>query len=458
MRFPVSSPRAGKGVVSQLTLAFALASGAALVSGVVAEPAHAQREKKEKDKKKAEPAAVYSKEFVAAFQPLQAVVNAPTGDVASIKGQLPALAALSISPDEKSAAGGLIYNSGAKLGDQTLQLQGVKLMLESGKTAPDQIGRFNFIAYQLANAQKQFADARNFLQQAIANNFSTTGVTMADMQIAMAESFISEKRYAEGVDYLGRAITEAKAAGRKVDESWYRRGLSVSYNNKITPQVYDFATNWVADYPSATNWRDAINIARNLNAFDSAEMLDLLRLSLRVDALKEKYEYADYVEAADARRLPKEVKQVIELAYSKNHVSKDEIYLADSLKTANTRLAVDQAELPAFERDARAPTAALRTVMAAGDTFLSYGQYAKAEEFYTKALGMPGVDSGAALTRLGIAQAEQAKFDAAIATFAKVGGKRAPISRMWTGYVKQKQQKAAAPVAAPAAPAPTTGA
>lgn len=451
MLFPVSNPRARKGFASQMVLAIALATSGALLSGLVAEPAQAQREKKEKKKPEA---AVYSKEFVAAFQPMQAIVNAEGGDVASVKGQIPALAALAISTDEKNAAGGLIYNAGAKLGDQVLQLQGLKLMLESGKTAPDQVGRFNFIAYQLANAQGQYAASRNYLQQAMANNFTTTGVTMADMQIAMAESFIAEKRFAEGIDYLGRAIAEAKAAGRKVDESWYRRGLSVSYNNKVMPQVYDFATNWVADYPSATNWRDAINIARNLNTFDSAEMLDLLRLSLRVDALKEKYEYSDYVEAADARRLPKEVKRVIDLAYSKGHVSKDDIYLSDSLKTANARLAADEAELPAFERDARAPAAALRTVMAAGDTFLSYSQYAKAEEFYTKALAMPGVDSGAALTRLGIAQAEQGKHGEALATFAKITGKRAPIAQMWTGYVKQKQMVATPTVASAA----TTGA
>lgn len=457
MFLSVSSQRARKGIASHMVLAMALATGGALLSGVMAEPAHAQREKKDSKKQQA---AAYTKEFVAAFQPMQAIVNAENGDVASIRGQIPALAALAISPDEKNAAGGLIYNVGAKLADQPLQLQGLKLMLEGGKIAPDQVGRFSFIGYQLSNAQGNYGEARNYLQQAIANNFTTTGVTAADMQIAMAESFIAEKRFAEGVDYLARAIAAERAAGRKVEESWYRRGLSVSYNNKIIPQVYDFANNWVADYPSAGNWRDAINIARNLNNFPSGEMLDLLRLSLRVDALKEKYEYSDYVEAADARRLPQEVKRVIDLAYSKNHVSKDDIYLADSLKIANGRLAADQAELPAFERDARAPTAALRTVMAAGDTFLSYNQYTKAEEFYTKALGMPGVDTGATLTRLGIAQVEQGKFDTALATFSKVGGNRAPIARMWSGYVKQKQQAAAAVAApaAPVAPAPTTGA
>lgn len=449
MRFFVSSTRTGKKPASNLALAIALATGTALLSGVVAEPAFAQREKKEK--KKAE-AAAYSKEFVAMFQPLQAAVNTEGGDIATAKTQFPALLALTVSPDEKNAAGGLIYNAGAKTGDQTLQLQGMKLMLESGKVAPEQVGRFNFIAYQLSNAQRQFAESRVFLQNAIDTQFTTADLSVADMQTAMAESFISEQRYADGLNYLAQAIANAKADGQKVEETWYRRGLSVGYNNQVTPQVYEFVTGWVIDYPSATNWRDAINIARNMNSFDGPEMLDLLRLSLRVGALQEKYEYRDYVEAADARRLPKEVKTVIDDAFNSGRASRDDIYLADALQIANGRIAADERELPSLASDARAANAGLRTVVAAGDTFLSYSQYPKAEEFYAKALSMAGVNAAEVQTRLGIAQTEQGKYDEAIATFGKIGGKRDPIARLWAAYAIQKKNASTPPVQPEAAP------
>src|SRR3546814_2374470 len=97
---------------------------------------------------------------------------------------------------------------------------------------------------------------------------------------------------------------------------------------------------WIGDYPSATNWRDAINIARNLNTFEVGEMLDLLRLSFRVGAMTEKFEYIEYVEAADARRLPKEVETVIQHGYAKGRISKDDIFVADSLRVdrKSTRL------------------------------------------------------------------------------------------------------------------------
>ena len=41
--------------------------------------------------------------------------------------------------------------------------------------------------------------------------------------------------------------------------------------------------------------------------------------------------------------------------------------------------------------------------MIAGDTFLSYQEYAEAAEFYTKALAMPGGDTEAVNTHLGMA-------------------------------------------------------
>lgn len=446
MRLFVPNPHARKKRASHVAMAIALATVAVALTGVVAEPAYAQRDKK-KDRKKDSEKAQYSKEFIEAFTPVQQVVNDEAGDINTIRANLPGLVALSVSPDEKNAAGGAIYNAGARSGDRSLQIQGMELMLASGKVAPENVGRFNFIAYQLTDAQGEYAKSRGYLQNAIDANFSTENVSVVDMRIAMAESFISENRLNEGLNYLSAAISDVKSAGGTVDEAWYRRGLSLGYNNQIQPQVYDFVTGWVLDYPSESNWRDAINIARNLNEFQAGQMLDLLRLSSRVGAMQEKYEYIDYVEAADARRLPREVKQIIENGYSTGRVSRDDIYIADALKIAEGRIASDRADLPALESDARAASAGLRTVMAAGDAFLSYNEFAKAEEFYTKALGMAGVDRDEAQTRRGIAQVEQGKFDAARASFGAVQGPRAAIARLWTAYVDSKDAPTAAPVA-----------
>ncbi|MGB3471968.1 MAG: hypothetical protein WBA51_14200 [Erythrobacter sp.] len=422
---------------SNFVLAIALVTGTAMVAGhIVPDEAHAQRKKK--DKKEKAPKAEYSEAFIAAYNPAEEALKVEGVDIATVRPQLDALIPVSVSPDEQIAAGGLIYNAGVKSSDRGLQLQGMELMLSSGKVASADAGRYNFIAYQIANNLKDYAKARKYLQAAIDSNFTTETVGISDLQIAMAESYFSNDENMEGLDYLQRAIEGRKSKGEAVEEAWYRRGITVAYNNEIEPQVYDMALAWVADYPSAKNWRDAINLARNLNTYEGAEMLDLLRLSRKVDALQDKIDYVIYVESADARRLPKEVKDVIEQAYAADAVSRDDIFVAESLETANSRIASDRADLPALERDAMAADAGLRTVVAAGSAFLSYGEYDKAVTFYTKALGMPGVDANEALTRLGIAQIGTGDYAAAKESFAKITGNRVPIAKLWTGYAVQQ--------------------
>jgi hypothetical protein len=440
----LSSTRPNRaGLARNLALAIALASGSALLVAPAFTDA-AQAQKKDK-KKKDEPKAEYSKEFMAAYKPLETALAAPGADVASLKPQLLALVPMAVSADEKLATGGIIYNAGATGSDMALQLQGMELMLASGKVAVDQIGRYNFTAYQLANAVQDYGKARKYLQAAIDTNFTSERVSTADLEITMAEIDFAEGNYVAGLDYLAKAIANRKANGQPVDAAWYRRGVSVAYTNQVVPQIYDLVVQWVSDYPTGDNWRDAVNLTRNLNDFEGPEALDLLRLARKVGALRDKQDYILYIEAADARRLPKEVKDLIDQAYAANAVSKDDIYVADSLTTANSRIKTDMAELPALEKDANAASAGLRTVFAAGDAFLSYGEYAKAAGFYEKSLGMAGVERNTALTRLGIAQIGTGDFTAAQATFAKVDGARLPIARLWSAYAAEQAAGSATP-------------
>ncbi len=433
---------------SSLALAVALATGSAVVAtAVFPTEASAQRRDRDRDRNAEEDdGGGYSDAFREAYVPLDEALKAEGASVAALKPQLMALVPLLNTNDEKIAGGGLLFNAGIAGSDQALQLQGMELMLASGKVAAEQTGRYNFIAYQLANGAGDFAKARRYLQGAIDNNFTTETINASSLRIAMAENYFSANELDAGFGYLKQAIEARKAAGQPVEEQWYRRGLSVAYENE-NPAVYDFVTMWVADYPSTTNWRDAINITRNLNTFQNPEMLDLFRLSRRVGALQEASDFDYYVEAADARRLPKEVKDVIDYGMAQGVVSTDNMFIAEALETANSRIASDRADLPALERDASAADAGLRTVIAAGSAFLSYGEYAKSAGFYERALGMPGVNTNEALTRLGIAQVGMGNYAAARETFGQVTGNRAPIAMLWSAYASQQEG------AAPAAPA-----
>lgn len=424
---------------SSLALAIALATGSAVVAtAVFPAEANAQRRERERDRGKQEESAGggYSDEFRAAYVPLDEAMKAPGSDLNALKPQLQALVPLLKTSDEKIAGGGMIFNTGIQLQDPVLQLQGMEIMLSSGLVPAENLGRYNFIAYQLANQQDQIPKSRTYLQAAIDNNFTTDEINASSLRIQMAESYFSANELDAGFDYLRDAIRNRKAQGQAIDERWYRRGVTVAYENQ-SPAVYDFVTMWLADYPSASNWRDAINIARNLNRFTDPEILDLFRLGRRVDALQDASDYDYYVEAADPRRLPKEVKDVIEEGLAAGVVNQGNLFITEALEVANGRIAADRSDLPSLERDAMAASAELRTVVAAGNAFLSYEDYAKAAQFFERALAMPGVETNEVRNRLAIAQIGMGDYAAAEATLENVSGSREVIAKLWAAYADQ---------------------
>ncbi len=440
----LSSPRRPARFARQLALAVALASGTALLAVPgFADVAYAQKKKKDEKQEAAKP--VYSKAFVDAYTPLETAIKAPGADVVSLKPQINALAPLAVSPDEKLVTGVLMYNAAIGAKDPVLQLQGVELMLASGKPAGDELSRYNVVASQIAGQLEQFDKARGYLQKAIDSGYSPQGISIADLQLSMAEFYFSEKRDQEGLNYLSEAIAARKAQGASVDERWYRRGVAVAYNGEIVPQVYDFVEGWVSTYPTTANWRDAVNLTRNLNEFEAPIMLDLFRLGDRVDSINAKNDYVYYIEAADTRRLPAEVKRVIDEAYTRGVIAKgSDSWIEEQYKLASGLVVQDKTALPVLERDANAPTAQLRTVLAAADAFLSHDEFAKAAGFYERALGMTGADRNLVLSRLGIAQVGVGNFAGARESFAKVEGPRVPVARLWSAYAGQKAAEASA--------------
>jgi len=425
---------------SRMALAVALATGSATAITGFAEPAYAQKKKKEEAPKKN-----YTKEFIAAYQPLAAKVEAEGADYAAIKAELPGMLALVQTDDDKFVAGNLVYTLGTKAKDTAGQRDGVVMMLASGKVAPEQVGVFNFLAGQLSYQLSDYPNARKYGIEAI-----NSGYTNNSPEVFVAESFVAEKQLEQGLTYLSAAIERKLAAGQTVEAEWLKRGLSIAFNGQLGDHAIQYGYWYAKLYPSQSSWGDALAVLRRFKDLDAPAMLDLLRLVRATDTFRTRHEFNDYVEAADPRRLPGEVMAVIEKGYATGLVSKDDTYIADSYALAKSRVAADKADLPALEKDASAPSATLKLVSATADVFLSYGQGAKAEQFYAKALAMPDADAPVLLTRLGIAQVFEGKFAEAQDSFAKVQGSREPIARLWSAYAAQQAAAQAAPSGSPA--------
>lgn len=431
--------------ISRLALAVAFTTGAAVGVTGMAVPAIAQK----KNNKEQAPKRDYSKEFVAAYHPLSEQANSPTADFAAMRTSLPALEAAASTDDDKFAVANLTYTIGQRTKNMALQLRGLDMMISSGKVPAENLMQYNFQAGQLAYQVKDYPRSRAFIQKSL-----ELGQRENDPEIIIAESYFAENNHVEGLNYLENVIKARNAAGQKTDEAWIKRGLSQAYNNDLKERARDFSIYYVSQYPSNSSWGDAIAIALNTGGYENASVLDLLRLSRRTGTFRDKNMYLEYIDAADPRKLPLEVQTLIDEGVASGLLSTSDAYLNEARGMASKRIAADRADLPSLENDARGGSAQLSTVMAAGNAFLSYGEGAKAEEFFSKAVDMPGADRNLVLTRLGIAQIDQGKFDMAEQTLAKIEGDRKPIAKLWAAYAAADGKTGAPAVSAvPAATA-----
>ena len=411
-----------KAVASPFAMAFALAGVSVVSAGIVAPaPAFAQ-DKQEKP--------TYSRGFVKAYQPLQEAYNAAADAAAAepVRAMLPDVIAAVENDDDKHALGNLILGLGSKLSDTGLQRQGLEMMLESGKVAPEQVGQFNFFIGNLAFQAEDYDASRAALEKALA-----AGFTDNEPQGLIVETYVRQNRNAEALAYI---LNYAKTGSPS--EQMLLRGLQQAYDAGMVKEADEIAAELVRAYPSTKNWTASIQVVRELNEFPNQEMLDLTRLMMVTDSFQSGRDYIEYVEAADARRMPNEVKRVIDHAVAAGKLDMADIAVKEAYDIATARAETDREENPTLVGEARASDTGI-TALGVADVFLSYEDAANAEDMYAVALEKGGVDNDRVLTRMGIAQAMQGKYAEADATFDKVTGVREPIVALWKAYIASKQ-------------------
>lgn len=417
---------------SGLSLAIALACGTVLTATAIEAPAHAQK-RKGKEKPAAEAQASHSDAFRKAFQPAAALFNATPRDATAMRALIPTITAAASTPDDRLLAGQFIYATGTAGTDTALQLQGLTMMLDTGKVPAKDLGQYNFIAGQLAYQAKDFAKARTYLQAAAA-----AGYTQNDPNILIADTYLQQNDSAGALTFLGQVIDRQVAAGQVPNREHIRKALATAYKAKADKQTVRFAHMFAKHHPASDSWGDAIVVTRSTTGLTDDDYLDLLRLQRKTKTFRDGREYLSFVELADPRRLPNEVSQVIEEGYSSGLLARSNTFAADAKTTAQSRKAQLSGDLAGLERDANAANAKLATVMAAGNVFLDVGQPAKAEQFYRKALTMAGADTATVNNRLGIALLNQGKHAEAATVFNQVQGPRSAVAQLWAAYAQQQ--------------------
>ncbi len=438
---------ARKSTSTGLALALALVAGTAATVAVEA-PAMAQDKKADK-KAEGEAKPEFSPEFVKAYNAASAPIkDEANADYAAATAQIPAVKAVAKSPDELFQAGSLAYQVANKTNDKALKYDALKMMAQSGKGGADTQGQINYALYESAQAQGDMDVARAALQRAIDANYSFAA-TFSDgskgtigpdeMRLSVMRTYLDADQPQQGVDYIIQQAEQAAAKG-KPSETLLRGGYVAAFQNELGPQAAKLGEMWVANYPSPTAWGDVMATQRMYFSPTEPALLDALRLLERNDALRTERDYSDYINAADARRLPSEVGRVIAEGIGGGTLKASDQFIKEAKSEADSRAAGEKSDLAELAKDARKSSADAGLITSAANSHLSTGQAATAEELYALALGKPGVNQAEVLTRMGIAQVDQGKYDEAQATFAKVQGDEARqnIANLWAIYAKQK--------------------
>lgn len=371
-----------------------------------------------------------SKEERAALAPAQKAILAK--DWATATAALPAAQAAAQSADAKYVVGQFQLQIGIGTSNEALQAQAVDSLIASGGAEASELPALYRNQAALALRQNNPSKA----EAAFARLIEITPGD-ADAMVNLAKIKADNRKPAEAVALLDRAIAAKRAAGQPVDETWYKYGLKLSYDGKVAPQAIKFSRDLVAAFPTKENWRDALLVYRDYGNLDAAGKLDLLRLMRVSKALAGERDWYDYAETVNNAGFPGEAKAVLDEGVAQRMIDPKKQAFAELLRLSSARLGADRASLTA--ESSRAMGAATGTpALKIGDAYYGYGDYAKAADFYRAALSKGGVDAGTAQLRLGMALAQAGNRAEAATAFRAVTGSRADLAAYWLAWLNQR--------------------
>jgi hypothetical protein len=405
--------------VSKAALGVAIALGG--LSLTVATPAAAQGQKA--------PALKLSKEERAALVPIENALKA--SDAAAAATALAAARPQMQGADARYAFGSMQVRLGLLNKDQKMQLEGLDLMTSSGSSALTDAPSLLRNQLGLAFGLKDYARAEAAATRLIA---LTPNDANAIKDLGLVR--IEQNRVPEGLGLLDKAIGLRKAANQPVEENWYKFAFNTARKARMVPQAVKFSRDWLASYPSATNWRDTLTIYRSMTQPDRAMLVDIYRLLRAQKALNGESDYYVLANALQQTGYPGEVKSVLDEAFAAG-ISQSKPEFADLRSNSNRQIGEDKASLPAQEKSALGAgtgSAALKVA----DAYFGYGEYAKAATLYRAALTKGGVDANLVNTRLGMALALAGNKAEAEAAFKAVGGARADLAGYLLLWLQQR--------------------
>jgi tetratricopeptide (TPR) repeat protein len=360
-----------------------------------------------------------------AFTELQKAVNA--NDVATIPAKLAAAQAAATTKEDHYAIGQLQLKAALAAKDLNGQAAAVDAIAGSGFLDGARTAElYDALGVSFYNA-KDYARASALFERA-----ATADPRNPEPLKLLAEARNASGQGAQGAVALQKALQLSAVAGQKPGEDLYKRAVGMAYDAR-SPSAVELGREWVAAYPNADSWTNAIAIYRNMMHPEVGGTLDLLRLMRAAGALTRPGDYALYATAAADQGNFAEAQSVIDQGIAAKVVSPSNAQFRDIVAGLKAKPKATDADLAAAIKTAPAA----KSLIGIGDRYYGLGEYAKAVDAYRQAIAKGG-DANIANLHIGMALARAGDKAGATAALNSVTGTQSDIAKFWLIYVQRQ--------------------
>jgi len=367
-----------------------------------------------------------SKGATKALQELQAAVQ--KNDTANIPAKIAAAQAVATTKDDKYLLGRLQLQAAVASKNNSAISAAIDAIAASGFLGGPEVSKFYVGLGGTYYNEKQYAQAADAYQKAL-----TLDAANSEAASMLGDALAGAGKKAEAAAAYQRLMQSSAASGQKPDEGLVKRAVAAAYEAQ-SPAAVGLARQWVAAYPSAASWRDAVAIYRNLNHPDVEGTISLYRLLHAAGALNSGGEYAQYARAAADQNNFNEAQVALDAGVNAKLIDPSKPEYSDLVQGLKTKPKATAADLAAATKSAQSGMALLRI----GDRYAAMGDYAKAVELYRMSMGKPGVDADVANLHIGMALARSGDKAGATTAFNAVKGTRSEIAKFWLTYLSTK--------------------
>jgi tetratricopeptide (TPR) repeat protein len=377
----------------------------------------------------------------AAIAPLLAAADAAvtSKNWAPVQALLPAAQAAARGNDAKYLVTRVQYQIATGSGDRDAQERAANALLLNSATPADEAAQLRTTLSIIQNGRAEAAFAAQDYATAERIYRQLLQASPTDERLLRNLRIIQERsgNTAGALQGIQQEIQAAEASGQRAPEALYQRAWQVPYRAGQRAAAMTALQSLLRAYPTAANWRQAVDLVRETTGRENQSMLDTYRFARAVNVVKPA-EYLPLAQTLDQAGLPGETKAVIDAGVAAGAVQGNQADVVRLMGVTNRRIGEDRAGLPGQIQQARS-AANGRQARIAGDVLYGYGRYAEAAELYRLALTKGGEDANLINTRLGASLAMAGQRAGAETALRAVTGTRAELASLWLAWLNRPQ-------------------